>query len=183
MTAQFEAWTDLMRAAHSGDETAYKRLLTELTPFLRGLAREGFRRSGMGTDEVEDVVQETLIAVHLKRHTWDSAQPLLPWVRAIARNKLIDTLRRRGRRAQVPIEDFEDILPAAETQSEGAAMDAAQMLKALPEKQRAIVTAMTMEGQSARDVAAKLGMTDVAVRVTLHRALKKLAATYRGDPQ
>lgn len=170
-----------MRAAHSGDEVAYKRLLTDLTPFLRGLAREGFRRSGVGTDEVEDVVQETLIAVHLKRHTWDPTQPLVPWVRAIARNKLIDTLRRRGRRAQVPIEDFEDILPAEVSQSEGAGMDAAVMLKALPEKQREIVKAITMDGQSAHEVASKFGMTDVAVRVTLHRALKKLADTYRGE--
>src|SRR5688572_7699094 len=87
----------LMRAANRGDADAYRHVLEKLAPMLRSAARRGFARYGSGPEEVEDIVQETLLALHLKRHTWDERQPLLPWVRAIAHNKLIDSLRRRGR--------------------------------------------------------------------------------------
>jgi RNA polymerase sigma-70 factor (ECF subfamily) len=87
-------WGDLMRAANGGDTAAYNRLLTRLAPAVRAVARRGLGRAGLGPEEAEDVVQETLLAIHLKRHTWDPSLPLGPWVRAIARNKLIDSMRR-----------------------------------------------------------------------------------------
>ncbi|MGB7915625.1 MAG: sigma factor, partial [Rhodomicrobium sp.] len=87
-----------MRAANAGDNQAYRRLLEALTPFLRMVVRQGFARAGLSGSEVEDVVQETLLAIHLKRQTWDAEQLFTPWVRAVARNKLIDNLRRRGNR-------------------------------------------------------------------------------------
>ena len=102
-----------MRAANAGDDGAYKRLLSVLAPVLRAGARRGLARSGVSDNDSEDLVQETLLAIHLKRHTWDPARPIGPWIRAIARNKLIDYLRRRGGRTDLPIEDFEEILPAA----------------------------------------------------------------------
>lgn len=181
MSAETDQWTELMLLADTGDQTAYARLLQRLTPHLRLWTREGFRRSGIGSDEIEDVVQETLLAVHLKRHTWDRAQPFAPWVRAIARNKLIDTLRRRGRRAQVPLDDVVDTLPAEDTATPDSAHDANHLLMQLPEKHRKIVSSMSIEGRSAREVAQTLGMTEVAVRVTLHRALKRMAALYRKE--
>ena len=98
-------WAALMRAANSGDGAAYERLLRELTPALRGMARRAIAGSGSPLD-AEDIVQETLIAIHLKRQTWISTEPLGPWVRAIARHKMIDALRRRGRRVFVDIDDF-----------------------------------------------------------------------------
>src|SRR5438552_15627976 len=103
-----------MRAAIGGDASAYNRLLTKLAPAIRSAARRGLGRAGAAIEEAEDVVQETLLAIHLKRHTWDPSLPLGPWVRAIARNKIIDSLRRRGHRDHVPIDDVIDTLSGQE---------------------------------------------------------------------
>src|ERR1700710_3342846 len=101
-----------MRLAMAGDAAAYHRLLRAVTPVLRAGARRGLARAGQPIDQSEDIVQEILLAVHLKRHTWDVDAPFAPWLFAIARNKLIDTLRRRGRRIFVNIDDFADTLPS-----------------------------------------------------------------------
>ena len=85
-----DEWTGLMRLAISGDGAAYHRLLKAVTPVLRAGARRGLARAGQPVDQSEDVVQEILLAVHLKRHTWDANAPFAPWLFAIARNKLID---------------------------------------------------------------------------------------------
>ena len=113
MLGEEAQWADWMRAANAGDSGAYRRLLEALAPFLRKVVRQGFIRAGLGSGDMEDVVQETLLAIHLKRQTWDADQLFTPWLRAIARNKLIDNLRRRGNRTELPIEDFVDVLPAS----------------------------------------------------------------------
>ena len=172
--------TALMRAANRGDAAAYRRVLEALAPILRGLVNRGFSRYGVGTEEVEDVVQETLLALHLKRQTWDDRQPLLPWVRAIAHNKLVDSLRRRGRHVHVPIEDVSERLSVDEQPAAMSSVDAERVLSRLDGRQRDIVLAISVEGASARDVANRFGMTEGAVRVTLHRALKALAVALRG---
>ena len=89
-------WTDLMRSANAGDTAAYHRLLKAVTPVLRAAARRGLARAGQPVDQSEDIVQDILFAVHLKRHTWDPNAPFAPWLFAIARNKLIDALRGLG---------------------------------------------------------------------------------------
>ncbi|HRK19791.1 MAG TPA: sigma-70 family RNA polymerase sigma factor [Hyphomicrobiaceae bacterium] len=184
MSIETDRWTELMLAADGGDERAYRTLLETLAPHIRAWTREGCRRSGAGNDAVEDIVQETLLALHLKRHTWDRSQPLAPWVRVIAKHKLIDALRRTGRRVSVPIEDFAEVLPAAPTGPSEDAKGAHRLLAQLSERHRAIVTQISLEGRSAREVASALGMTEVAVRVNLHRALKQMATLYRkeGEP-
>ena len=101
MREREDEWTGLMRAAISGDSAAYQRLLKAVTPVLRAAARRGLARAGQPVDQSEDIVQDILLAVHLKRHTWDADAPFAPWLFAIARNKLIDVLRRRGRRVFV----------------------------------------------------------------------------------
>ena len=101
-----------MRLAVSGDDAAYHRLLKAVTPVLRAAARRGLARSGQPVDQSEDIVQDILLAVHLKRHTWDADAPFGPWLFAIARNKLIDALRRRGRRVFVNIDDFAETIPS-----------------------------------------------------------------------
>jgi RNA polymerase sigma-70 factor, ECF subfamily len=169
---------ELMRLARRGDDEAYRRLLTRLAVWLRGVARRGLVRAGRGVEDSEDIVQETLLAVHLKRDSWDDSQPLEPWLRAIARHKLVDHLRRRGFREHLDIDDHLETL-SAQTVEEGASADARQMLSYLPDRQRRIVEAISIEGFSARDVGQRLGMSEGAVRVTLHRALKVLAAAYR----
>src|ERR1700754_2073903 len=102
-----------MRSAISGDDAAYSRLLKAIAPKLRAGARGGLARAGQPVDQSEDIVQDILLAVHLKRHTWDVKAPFAPWLFAVARNKLIDALRRRGRRIFVDIEDFSETLAAA----------------------------------------------------------------------
>ena len=82
-----------MRAGNAGDADSYRRLLLQLTPVLRAVARRGLSRAGMADTDAEDVVQETLLAIHLKRQSWDEDAPIGPWLRAIARHKMIDTLR------------------------------------------------------------------------------------------
>src|SRR5947208_1300130 len=101
-----------MRSAISGDGAAYHRLLKSIAPVLRAAARRGLTRAGQAVDQAEDIVQDILFAVHLKRHTWDANAPFAPWLFAIARNKLIDALRRRGRRVFVNIDDFAETLQA-----------------------------------------------------------------------
>ena len=182
MTDREPHWATLMRAGMRGDAASYHRLLQELAPVLRGLASRGFAQHRLGPEDVEDVVQETLLAVHLKRHTWDERQPLFPWVYAIARNKLIDNLRRRGRQAQLPIDDIGESLQASEPPAEMNGVDAERVIARLKGRQREIVVAISIGGASARQVAQRLGMTEGAVRVALHRALKSLAKAFRADP-
>nr|WP_281063239.1 sigma-70 family RNA polymerase sigma factor [Ancylobacter gelatini] len=173
-------WAELMRAALDGDMTAYRRFLREVTPYVRAVALNRCRAAGAPESEGEDVVQEVLLAIHLKRGTWDRVRPIRPWIATITRNKLIDALRRRGRRVTVPIEDVIDILP-----DEAAAPDALpsgeldELIARLREPQRSIVRWISLEERSVRETAQRLAMSEGAVRVALHRALKTLAALYR----
>jgi RNA polymerase sigma-70 factor, ECF subfamily len=176
-----DEWTGLMLSAISGDSAAYHRLLKAITPVLRAAARRGLARAGQPVDQSEDIVQEILLAVHLKRHTWDTDAPFAPWLFAIARNKLIDALRRRGRRIFVNIDDFAETLadrPVAETASQG---EIAAELNALPPRQRDVLQSIAVESASIKDTAAKFSMSEGAVRVALHRALASLTAKLRGQ--
>jgi RNA polymerase sigma-70 factor (ECF subfamily) len=174
-----EDWTAWMRAANSGDAGAYRRFLVSVTPYLRAMARHRCRVDGASAWDAEDIVQEVLLTIHLKRGTWDQSRPIGPWIAAIVRNKLIDALRRRGRHVIVPIEDVIDTLgeeDRAESRSHGE-IDA--LLAQLNAQQREIVKSISINGCSARETADRLHMTEGAVRVALHRALKMLAALYR----
>lgn len=169
----------MMRAAIGGDDAAYRRLLTELSRALRTTVHRGFGGVSARPNEVEDVVQEVMLAIHLKRHTWDQSKPIGPWIMAIARNKMIDDLRRKGRRTEVPIDGMLETLEAGGHEDAIHAYDAGRVLNGLNGRNREIVQAITIDGHSALDVANKLGMTEVAVRVALHRSLKTLADTYQ----
>lgn len=169
-----------MRLARQGDDEAYRRLLLLVAAWLRAVVRRGLVAAGRSTADAEDVVQETLLAMHLKRDTWDATQPVEPWVRAIARHKLVDHLRRRGFHDHLDIDALAGSLPAAGAPDAAAAIDSQRLLAGLPERQRRIVEEISLEGRRAAEVAARLGMSEGAVRVALHRALKALAAAYRG---
>ena len=169
----------MMRLARQGDEEAYRRLLGEVARWLRGIVRRGLVSAGRGVADSEDIVQEALLAMHLKRETWDESQPIGPWLRAIARHKLLDHLRRRGFHDHLDLDDYADSPQAAVDADASAGIDSRQMLATLPERQRRIVEEISLEGRQAADVATRLGMSEGAVRVALHRALKALAAAYR----
>jgi RNA polymerase sigma-70 factor, ECF subfamily len=160
----------LLRSAIGGDEKAYAVFLSRIAAMVRGFAR---RKIEYGADP-EDVVQETLLAVHLKRHTWREDSAVLPWVFAIARYKLIDAFRKRGRRIEVDIADFAETL--AEPQQETAnPRDVERALERLPLGQRQVVTAISVEGRSIAETAQTLGMNETAVRVALHRGLAAIS--------
>jgi RNA polymerase sigma-70 factor (ECF subfamily) len=174
-----DEWTNLMRLAISGDGAAYHRLLKAVTPVLRAGARRGLARAGQPVDQSEDVVQDILLAVHLKRHTWDANAPFAPWLFAIARNKLIDALRRRGRRVFVNIDDFIDTIPDEPPPETASAGVIAAQLQTLPPRQRDVLQSIAVESASIKDTAAKFAMSEGAVRVALHRGLASLTAKLR----
>jgi RNA polymerase sigma-70 factor (ECF subfamily) len=174
-----DEWTGLMRSAVAGDDVAYHRLLKAVTPVLRAAARRGLARAGQPADQSEDIVQDILLAVHLKRHTWDANAPFAPWLFAIARNKLIDALRRRGRRIFVDIDDFAETLTDTVPQPSVAAGEVAAQLERLPQRQREVLQSIAVEASSIKQTAAKFSMSEGAVRVALHRALASLTAKLR----
>jgi RNA polymerase sigma-70 factor (ECF subfamily) len=101
----------LMLASQDGDAASHRALLDRLSRRLRAYYKGKLARIGKGAAEAEDLVQEAVLAIHLKRHTYDPAEPLTPWVHAIARYKLIDFLRRnRASFADVPIEEADEIM-------------------------------------------------------------------------
>jgi RNA polymerase sigma-70 factor (ECF subfamily) len=170
----------LMRAANSGDGAAYEGFLKALLPVLRGFARRAVARVGANID-AEDIVQETLIAIHLKRQTWIDTQPIEPWIRAIVRHKAIDALRRRGHRVHLPAEDFENLLAIEPVTTNDAHRDIERHLPHLPERQRDVIRSIAIEGRSIGDTARQFSMTEGAVRVALHRGVASLAAILRGE--
>jgi RNA polymerase sigma-70 factor (ECF subfamily) len=162
----------------AGDGAAYHRFLGELSGHLRAFLR---RRLARLPDEVEDLVQETLLAVHNQRHTFDAAQPLTAWVHAIARYKLVDFLRRRSRRDLLtePLDDALEVFSAAEAEAADARRDLARLLEALPERQRLPIVYVKVQGLSVVEAARLAGMSESAVKVGVHRGLKALAAKIR----
>jgi RNA polymerase sigma factor (sigma-70 family) len=174
-------WATWMRAAIKGDAAAYRRFLVSVAPSLRSMARRRCRMVGASEGDAEDIVQEALLAIHLKRSTWDQSRPIGPWIAAITRNKVIDALRRRGRHIVVPIDDFAEILGAEEKDAGLSTRELDQLLSKLETQQRDIVRSISTDGNNVRDTAARLNMSEGAVRVALHRALKMLAALYRSQ--
>jgi RNA polymerase sigma-70 factor (ECF subfamily) len=173
------AWAAAMRAASRGDAAAYERFLREVAAALRRVVGRRLGGLGLAAHEAEDVVQEALLGLHLKRGTWDEARPILPWVHAIARHKLLDAARRRrkgGRPAvELPIEDWVETIAAPAAEPDLASRDAERAIAALPPGQRVVVNAIAVGGLSTREAAEALSMTEGAVRVALHRGLATLA--------
>lgn len=174
-------WAVWMRAAIGGDERSYRQLLEALAPRLRTTARQRLLRTGCGDGDVEDVVQETMLAIHLKRHTWRVTEPIGPWIAAITRNKLIDVLRRRGRRAELPLDEVLEATLQADAEESGVSIDVTRVLADLGERQRNIIQLVSIEGHSARDAAQRLGITEGALRVALHRSLRALATRLKDE--
>jgi RNA polymerase sigma-70 factor (ECF subfamily) len=168
----------LLVRALAGDAAAYHRFLADLSAHLRAFLR---RRLARLPDEVEDLVQETLLAVHNQRHTFDATQPLTAWVHAIARYKLVDCLRRRGRGHLLtdPLDDELDVLSTADTDAAEARRDLAKLLETLPERQRLPIVYVKVQGLSVAEAARLTGMSESAVKVAVHRGLKALAARIR----
>lgn len=164
----------LWLAAQAGDEQAYQQALTLMATRLRHYFR---RRMPTLLDEVEDVVQETLLAIHLQRGSYDPAFPVSAWLLAIARHKLIDLFRRRGRRENR--HDEYDESHDNESRSEPldlyAARDFGVLLKALPVAQQRAIELTKLDGFSVAEAAQQIGASEASIKVLVHRGLKRLA--------
>ena len=169
---QLRAW---MVAGLDGDAAAHASLLGALVPLLGGFYR---RRMG-ANDEVDDLVQETLIAVHTRRSTYDRGRAFTAWLFAIARYKMIDHFRRTRR--TVPLEGLEDLLVSEGFESSSnARMDTDRLLGQLPPKQARAIRATKLDGASIAEAASAAGLGESDVKVSIHRGLKALAARIAG---
>ena len=169
-----------MLASLAGDAVAYRDLLNALMPGLRRYFQR--RLHGDLSGHMEDLVQETLLAIHTRRMTYDPAQPFTAWAYAIARYKLIDLLRKFHRSPQLPLDDVADFL-ADPANTQGDAMDARDvdaMLDTLPERTRTLIRSVRVEGRSVKDTAERAGMSVAAVKVTIHRGIAALKKRF-GD--
>jgi RNA polymerase sigma-70 factor (ECF subfamily) len=179
-----QRWAEAMRAERRGEAVTYEHMLKEVAAALRRSLAPRLVRAGLGAHEAEDLVQEILIGLHGKRHTWDSARPFLPWLHAIARYKLIDFTRHRRRetrrRVDLPLEDWLDIVESPADEAHRSMSEVDRHLAVLPVGQRKIVRAIAVEGASVRDVAQGFATSEGAIRMTIHRAIGRLLAT--ADP-
>jgi len=168
-------------AAQRGEPGAYERCLRELAALLRGYYR---RRLARWPDDIEDLVQETLIAVHNQRHTYDERQPLTAWVHAIAKYKLIDLVRRRAGREALndPLDDDAHALETSDHDAADAKRDIARLLATLPDRHRRPIECVKLQGLSVAETAKLTGMSESAVKVGIHRGMKALAALIRKQP-
>ena len=164
----------LWMRAQAGDEAAYRESLACIAARLRAYLRR--RMQGL-PDEVEDLVQEVLLALHLHRGTYDPAVPVSAWVLAVARHKLVDLWRRRGRREDLndALDDVDPSALVAEPDAHEAQRDLLQLLQALPEAQRQAIVLTKMEGLSVAQAAQRTGASESAIKVQVHRGLKRLA--------
>ena len=168
----------LMRASLGGDAAAYRTLLIRLSANLRAYYKGKLSRIGRSATEAEDLMQEALIAIHTRRHTYDPTEPLTPWVYAIARYKLIDYLRQtRASMADIPIENAEEIMAQDDYVGAESANDLTRLMSRLPEKMRRAIQSVKLDGLSVAEAAARCGMSESAVKVNIHRGLKALVAS------
>ena len=169
----------LMLAGLAGDAAAYRLLLETLQNRLGAWFR---RRLSGDPSEVDDLVQESLIAIHTRRGTYDRTQLFSAWAYAIARHKLIDHFRRRGRAMTVPVEDSGLFVPD-DSASVESRLDIERALAALPATTQSLIRDIKLRELTNAEAAAARGMSETAVKVAVHRGLKKLAAILRAEPE
>lgn len=177
--AKEERLRELLLRGLAGDNATYQVFLTELSAHLRAFLRR--RLIGL-PDDIEDLVQESLLAVHIQRHTYDPAQPLSAWVQAIARYKLVDLLRRRAAHEQLndPLDEEMELFAAVDSEAAEARRDLNKLLAELPDQFRLPIVHTKLEGLSVKEAADLSGMSESAIKVGVHRGLKALAAKIRG---
>jgi RNA polymerase sigma-70 factor (ECF subfamily) len=181
-----QRWTEAMRAERRGDAVAYERMLKEVATALRRSLAPRLARVGLGAHEAEDLVQEIIIGLHGKRHSWDPARPFMPWLHAITRYKLIDFTRQRQRdtkrRVDLPLDDWLEMADPSADAANRSVWEVDRHLAVLPVSQREVVRAIAVEGESVRSVAQKLATSEGVVRMTLHRATSRLLEAADATP-
>lgn len=171
-------FNDLMRSAHAGNAQAYAQLLEEITPRIRQFVRG--QRAFLSTADIEDLIQDILISVHSVRATYDPARPFMPWLFAIARNRLADGARRYARVGahEVPVENltvtFQDEHANTTMKALGNARALEQAIGALPPIQRDAIRMLKLKEMPLKEAAEALNTTVGALKVATHRAIASL---------
>lgn len=163
-----------MLASLDGDAVSHRALLARLSGHLRAYYKRKLARVGRDPAEAEDLVQEAILAIHLKRHTYDPNEPLAPWVYAVARYKLIDFLRRTHTSVNVPIDEADQIMARDDTVSAESTYDLRKLMERLPKAMRCAIEAVKLDGQSVAEAAERCGISESSVKVNIHRGLKRL---------
>ena len=178
---------DLMRQTQTGDAAAYRQLLAELTPIIRGTIYK--QRSFLSPEDREDLVQEVLLSVHSVRATYDPGRPFLPWLMAILHRRLVDRARQHARRQKVTdiSQEFHETFPALQTNMSDAGIGDAEALKeavaALPAGQRKAVELLKLQELSLKEASQKSGMTVASLKVSVHRAIKTLRGQLKEEAE
>ena len=166
----------LMLAGLDGDGSAHVALLKRLSTRLRAYFKNQLRRLGRGAVEAEDLTQETLIAIHTRRHMYDRTQLFTPWVQAIARYKLLDYLRRtKVSLRELDIEEVRDVLSEEDAVGTEGRLDLETLLRRLPVKMRRAIELVKLSGLTTSEAAEASGMSPSAIKVSVHRGVKALA--------
>ena len=172
----------LMIAGLAGDDAAHRALLERLSGQLRAYFKGQLNRIGRGPVESEDLVQEVLIAIHTRRHTYDRSQPFTPWMYAIARYKFLDYLRRtKVSAADVPIDEVPELAVHDDSAHVESSLDLKKLLAELSPRARQNIQFVKLDGLSVSEAAARSGMSESAVKVSVHRGLKALARLIREE--
>ena len=169
----------MMLASQAGDAQAHRKLLEELSGYLRAYFK---RRLFRNDQPAEDLVQETLLAIHTHRHTYNPERPFTPWVYAIARYRLIDYLRAtKASAGDVPIEEASEVVAHDDHEESESAFDLAKLMARLPPRTRDAIQSVKVEGMSVKETAARTGMSESAVKVSIHRGLRALASLMKRE--
>jgi len=166
-----------MALSQKGDAKAYRQLLSGVTPYLRALAH----RFGLTGSDIEDAVQDALLTLHSIRHTYDPGRPFAPWLVAVARHRMLDYRRKRVRQfgREAELTDFHETFAAPEANPPERAGEAAKLHAAiaeLPAGQRQAVELLRLQEMSLKEASAKSGQSETALKVAMHRAVKRLRA-------
>lgn len=168
----------LMLRGLDGDAQAWRALLLAIRRPLEDFFR---KRMGAGHADIEDVLQETLLAIHAKRATFDRSQAFGPWCYAVARYKMIDHLRRQGRRPTTVLDDAEPLAAPASVEDGAVRRDLSRLLARLPLRQRRLIEDTKLTGYSMAEAAERQGVTEGTAKVSVHRGLKSLSQEVQGD--
>lgn len=175
MSAYEERLHTLITQGLQGDAAAYRQFLESLGGMFRTFFRRKLRSEGAA--HAEDLVQETLLAIHLHRHSYDPSRRITAWVYAIARYKLIDHYRRSPASRQfVPVDDIDDLFSSEVADAADPARDIVALLKHLPAKQSTAIRLVKLEELTSKEAAQRMGVSEADVKISLHRGLKKLMA-------
>ena len=160
-------WGGLMAAAQQGHGGAYRRLLEETRVWL-----EQYYARRLPSGVVDDAVQDALIAVHEKRHTYDPARPFGPWLAAIARYKWVDRLRALRDIPMQPHHSEPVVNDHADAVIYAAVLN--RLLQSLKPAQSQVISLVKLYGFSIAEAAARTGQSAALVKTNIHRGLARL---------